>query len=144
MKKLILISLFLFSLICFSQKGKKETVYLLFDEQNEETCKVPVEGRGYLNLNKFRKEFQGDFIYFKICDEIFSTSKTKSFRDTCSIKYLEKIKLVDFDYLVKKYNSKFEFKHHVFNKIYFIEKISKDKIIKYEVTWIDEILMIED
>lgn len=143
MKNVILILLIFSYTFCFSQKDKKETVYLFFDKLNKEKCQVPVEGKGYLNLNKFRKEFQGDYIYFKICDETFSTHKTKTFKDTCSIKSLEKIKLVDLDYLVKQYNSVYKFKHHVFDKIYFIEKLSKDKIIKYEVTWIDEIIMID-
>ena len=147
--KTIILSLFLIvSFTCFSQKQakEKETVYLLFDEQSKEKCKVDVEGKGFLNMNKFRKGYwdNGNIIVFKICDETFTTHKTKSYKDTCSVKALDNLKFVDFDYLVKKYDSVYEFKHHVFEKIYFIERISKDKIIKYEVGWIDDIIMIED
>lgn len=145
MKKRIMFSLLvLFSIVSFSQNEKEKTVYLIFDEQSKDKCKVPVEGKGYQNLNKFRKEVQGEHIYFKICDEIFSTHKTKSFKETCSIEYLDSIELVDIIYLKDKYDSVNELKHHVFDKIFFIEKISAKKIIKYEVSWVDEIIMIED
>lgn len=144
MKNLTLILFLISTLTSFSQEKKKETAYILFDPLSKEKCKIPVEGKGYQKLNKFRKEFQGDYIFFKICDETFSTHKTKSYRDTCSIKALDNIKTTDYEYLIKKYDSLNEFKHHVFDKIYFIEKISKDKIVKYETTWIDQILMIDD
>lgn len=144
MKNLTLILFLISTLTSFSQEKKKETAYILFDALSKEKCKIPVEGKGYQKLNKFRKEFQGDYIFFKICDETFSTHKTKSYRDTCSIKALDNIKTTDYEYLIKKYDSLNEFKHHVFDKIYFIEKISKDKIVKYETTWIDQILMIDD
>ncbi len=147
--KTIALSLFLIvSFTCFSQKQvkEKEIVYLLFDEQNTEKCKVAVEGKGFVYMNKFRKEYwdNGSIIVFKICDETFTTHKTKSFKDTCSIKVLNNTKLVDFDYILKKYNSENEFKHHVFDKIYFIEKISGDIVIRYEVNWLDEIQIIDD
>ena len=145
MKNITLIFLLVSSLICFSQeRKKKEIIYILFDDQSNEKCIVEDGSGNSSNINKFKKEFQGDYIYFRICDEIFTTHKTKSFKDTCSIKALDNLKIVDFEYLLNKYNSLYEFKHHVFDKIYFIEKISKDKIIKYEVAWIDEIIMIED
>ena len=130
---------------CFSQKkDKKETVYLLFNTHSTEKCTVPVEGKGYVNKSKYRKEYQGEYVFFKICDEIFTAHKTKSFKDTCSIKALENIKLVNIKYLKDKYNSSYYFKHHVFKKIYFIEKLPNNKIIKYEVGWNDEIMMIDD
>ncbi|WP_019037864.1 hypothetical protein [Psychroflexus tropicus] len=145
MKKKITFSLLvLFSILSFSQNEKDKTIYLLFDEQSKEKCKVPVEGKGYQNLNKFRKEIHGEYIYFKICDEIFSIHKTKSFKETCPIEYLDSIELVDINYLKEKYDSENELKHHVFDKIFFIEKISEKKIIKYEVSWVDEIIMIYD
>lgn len=143
-KELILISFFLFSLICFSQNKKKETVFLLFDKQSDEKYLLEDGSGNTIEVNKFRKEVQGEHIYFKICDEIFSTHKTKSFKETCPIEYLDSIELVDIIYLKEKYDAEFEFKHHVFDKIFFIEKISAKKIIKYEVSWVDEIIMIED
>lgn len=144
MKNIIILFLIFSTNYSFSQTEGKETAYLLFNSQSNENCIIDDGSGNSLNLNKFRKEFQGDHIYFRICDEIFTVHKTKSFRDTCSIKALDNIKVVDFEYLIKKYNSSNEFKHHVFNKIYFMEKVSKDKMIRYEVTWIDEIIMIDD
>ncbi|WP_225037257.1 hypothetical protein [Winogradskyella sp. SM1960] len=141
-----IVTLFLiFSTICsFSQTEEKETVYLLFNRQSKEKCIIEDGSGNSLNLKKFRKEFQGKYIYFKICNEIFTAHKTKSFKDTSSIKILDNLKIINSEYLLNKYNSSNEFKHHVFDKVYLIEKISKDKIIKYEVTWIDEIIMIDD
>ena len=146
MKKIAIVVFLCNYLFCFSQKQEKETVYLLFDKSNKEKCLIE-DGAGnskYLNKNRIEYQDNGNIIYFKICNESFTAHKTKSYKDTCSVKALDNLKLVDFDYLVKKYDSVYEFKHHVFEKIYFIERISKDKIIKYEVTWIDEIIMIED
>ncbi len=136
------------TLMCFSQKEvkKKETVYLFFNLQSNEKCKVAVRAKGYVDMNKFRKDYRdnGNIINFKICDERFAAHKNRSYRDTCSIKALDNIKFVDFDYLIEKYNSVFEFKHHVFEKIYFVEKISDEKIIKYEVRWLDERIMFRE
>ena len=145
MKNLTLIITMFTFLFCFSQKKEeKEIVYLLFDKQSKEKCIVEDGSGNSLKSNKFRKEFQDNHIYFRICDEIFTAHKTKSFKDTCSIKALENIKLVNIKYLKDKYNSSYNFKHHVFKKIYFIEKLPNNKIIKYEVGWNDEIMMIDD
>ena len=143
MKTITFIIFVFLSLFLFSQNQKKETIYLLF-EVNKEKCLIE-DGAGNSNfLDKYRKEYKGDIIFFWICDELFTFHKNRSKKDTCSIKALDNIKLTDFDYILKKYDSLFEFKHHVFDKIYFIEKISNDKIIKREVLWVDEIMMIED
>ncbi|WP_299127858.1 hypothetical protein [uncultured Winogradskyella sp.] len=125
---------------------EKETVYLLFDKQNKEQCLIEDGSGNSKYTNKYRKEYwsNGNIINFRICNERFTSHRTKSSIDTCSAKALDNIKLVDFDYLQKKYDSVYEFKHHVFEKIYFIEKISEDKIIKYEVNWVDSIMMIQD
>lgn len=143
MKTIALIIFIFYNLSLFSQSQKKEIVYLLF-EANKEECLIEDGSGNYRCLNKYRKEYDKDIIRFRICDELFTFHRYKGNKDTCSIKALDNLKLVDFDYLVKKYDSVYEFKHHVFEKIYFIERISKDKIIKYEVGWIDEIIMIED
>lgn len=143
MKNLTLIIIMFTFLFSFSQ-NKKETVYLLFNTNSTEKCTVPIEGKGYANKIKYRKEYQGEYVFFKICDEFFSTHKTESYKDTCSTKALENIKLVNIKYLKDKYNSSNNFKNHVFEKIYFIEKLPNNKIIKYEVGWIDEITMIDD
>ena len=144
MKNIVTLFLIFSTIYSFSQTEEKETVYLLFNRQSKEKCIIEDGSGNSLNLKKFRKEFQGKYIYFKICNETFIAHKTKSFKDICSIKILDNLKIVNSEYLLNKYNSSNEFKHHVFDKVYLIEKISKDKIIKYEVTWIDEIIMIDD
>lgn len=142
--KIIIIICFLFSSMLFhTQQQNKEIVYLLFDEKSEEQCKVAVEGKGYLNVNKFRKEFQADYIYFRICDETFSTHKTKTFQDTCSIRALENLKIVNLEY-INNNKSKSILKYNPFQKIFIIEKISNSKMIKHEVAWVDNWIMVDD
>lgn len=144
MKNIIFITLIFTCLFCYSQnKDKKETIYLLFDINSKENCTIEVEGKGYVKKNKFRKERQGEFIIFKICDESFSAHKSKSIKDTCSIKALDNLKVVSLDYINKK-KSKTILKYNPFDEIYIIEKISDNKIIKYEVAWIDDWIMIDD
>ncbi|AIM61049.1 hypothetical protein IZU89_11485 [Cellulophaga lytica] len=145
MKNLTLILFLVSTLICFSQEKKKETVFILFNAISNEKCKVPVEGKGYKKLNKFRKEYEdyGNIINFKICNETFSFNKTKSVKDTCSVKILNKLKIVDLEYVINKKNKNI-LKYNPFDKIYIEEKISNNKIIKYGVVWIDEWLIIED
>ena len=63
---------------------------------------------------------------------------SKNKKDTCNIKVLEKVKLKNLDYLLKKYHEGEDFKYHVFEKIFIVDKISKDKLIKYEVYWSGE------
>ena len=136
-KFIILLLFSLNSFYLFSQE-EKETVYLLFDEDNKDSCRIDVEWGedgddkvdGYKMVKKYFKE--GSVI--SICDEIFLAHKKK---DTLFLKEVEN-KLVDFDYIVNKHDNSNEFKHHVFKKIYFIEFISEEKVVIYEVTWNDE------
>ena len=144
MKSIVIIFLMFLPIYTFSQTEEKETVNLLFNIQSKERYSGEDGSGNSLSLNKFRKELQGDYIHFKIGDETFTTHVSDSYKETCSINILSKINLVDINYLLKKHDGSNEFKHHVFDKIYIIEKISEDKVIKYEVSWIDEILMIDD
>lgn len=146
-KEAVIFILFvLYGSFCFPQKGSKEIIYVLFDKQSKEKCKVSVEGKGYVMMNKYRKEYEnyGNIINFKICNESFTAQKTKSVIDTCHISSLNDTKFVDFKYLIKRYNSSDTLKHQLFEKIYFFEKISEAKVIKYEVIWVDDMLMIDD
>lgn len=144
MKVLSFVFFLFFVSVSFSQALDKEIVYTLFDPGSNERCAVEDGSGNTKNVPKFRKKVQGEYIYFKICDEIFSTHKTKTFKETCPIEYLDSIELVDIIYLKEKYDAENEFKHHIFDKIFFIEKISAKKIIKHEVFWVDEIIMIND
>jgi hypothetical protein len=92
---------------------------------------------------KYRKEYKGDFIYFKICNENFITRKIKKAKDTCLIKAINNLKLVDLEYINEK-KAKNILRYNPFKKIFIVEKLSKDKIIKHEVTWVDNWIMTDD
>ncbi|MGY0408911.1 MAG: hypothetical protein ACWIPJ_11285, partial [Polaribacter sp.] len=69
MKKYILI--FLISINLFSQ-SEKETVYLFFDGNSKEKCKIIVEStyenpKGIEIVKKYRKEYKKGKIIFHIC-----------------------------------------------------------------------------
>ncbi len=143
MKKLILITILLIPFFVLSQTKKKEIVYLLFNENKKEKCKIQVEqnyenSKGVDYVKRFRKKTNKNEVYFSVCNEDFIYTKGISKTDTCSIKALKNIKIVSLDYLLKKYYTDNELKHHVFKKIYFIEKINETKIVKYEVYWSGE------
>lgn len=142
MKNLTLLLLLFPSMLCFAQKEKKEIVYLLFDTLSKEKCKVDVEGKGYQLLNKYRKEQGRNQSFFYICDESFVFGSKKR-KDTCNIKALDNLKIVDIAYIKDK-KSKSIMRYNPFKKIYLVEVISKDKIVKYDVLWIDDWTMTRD
>jgi len=143
MKKITLTYLLLTTLLCFSQNVKKETVYLLLDLKSNEKC-IFEDGSGNSSyVNKYRKEVQGNYIYFKICNEIFSTHKLKGLKDSSSIKALDNLNIVNLKYINEK-KSKSILKYNPFEKIYIVEKISDTKVVKYEVIWIDDWVMVDD
>ena len=142
MNKFIMIFMLNF-LTSFSQEKNKEVVNLFFNTQSDDTCKVSVEGKGYVNLKKYRKDRVSDIIYFKICGEKFTSDKKVGIKDICSTEVLNNTNFVDLDYLIERYKSQSKFKHNVFKKIYFYEKISENKMVKYEVNWVDQMIMID-
>jgi hypothetical protein len=144
MKNILLIFILVSSVFAFGQKKSKETVYLLFDNNSTEKFSKE-DGSGNFNkVPKFRKEKREDFIYFRICNETFTTNKVKSFSEIRPVIDLEKLKTIDLNYLLKEYESSNEFKQHVFDKIFVVEKIKNNQIKIYEVSWLDEVLVIED
>jgi len=142
MKKIytFLFLLFFGTPICFAQQNPKNTVYLLFNTSSSETCKVDVEGEGYQQLNKFRKENIENYIIFNICEEEFVFVKQRATKDTLSSKQAGKIEYSDLKYLNNRYEDSKprKFKHNVFETIYIIEKVSKNHFVKYTVGWTDE------
>jgi len=137
MKKLILI-IILIPLLVSSQTSKKEIVFLLFNKNKNEKCLIENGSGSSVKVKKFQKKITKDKIYFSICDEDFIYTKRVSKTDTCSVKALKNIKIVTLKYLLKKYYANNEFKHHLFEKIYFVEKITETEIVKYEVYWSGE------
>ena len=133
MSRFLIVYFMFYSTITLSQ-NKKETVYLLFDTNSKETCKIFQEGEGLKTVPKYRKWYGEDgHIEFRICDELFFASQSKM--DTCDISILKEVRLVDIDYMLNKHRSIDNFVEVIFEKIYFLEKISKEKVIQYEVTW---------
>lgn len=133
----------MFFINAFSQ-SKKETIYLLFDSNSRDKCKIEVEQtyenkKGIEFVKKYRKEKKRiGFIDFYICDEKFVFNKVKNKKNTCSINSIKKHTIKDIDYMKEKYQKGNDFKHHAFEKIYIAEKISDEKFIKYEVYWSGE------
>ncbi|MDD7915281.1 hypothetical protein [Polaribacter ponticola] len=141
---ILLILIFVYPIITLSQNNnEKENVYLLFDLNTKRKCIIEDGSGNSVKNNKYRKEIQGNYIYFKICDEKFSTHKFKSFKDTCHIRALDNLKIVDLKYINEK-KSQSILKYNPFEKIYIIEKISETKVIKYEVIWVDDWLEVDD
>ena len=63
MKNIIFILLFS-PLVILSQTEKKETVYLLFDINSKEKCIIEDGDGNSSKLNKYRKEYRENKIYF--------------------------------------------------------------------------------
>ena len=139
----IYILTFMISMKSFSQ-SKKEVVYLIFDKNNTEKCKINVE-QTYENkkvksfVKKYQKEKKNDKIIFNICDEKFIFNYENQKRDSSRIKSLNKFNIKNLDYLKNKYLKGNDFKHHTFEQINIIEIISNNQIVKYyNVYWSGE------
>lgn len=133
----IIILFFLLTYINSFSQTKKETIYLLFPINNQETCKIENGIGNYSKVKKFRIENKKNSIYFYVCDEKFVFNKLKYLKDTCNVKILSNINIKKIPYLLNKYKKNKEFKHNLFN-IFIVEKISRDRIVKYEVKWNDK------
>lgn len=79
---------------------------------------------------------------FYICNLKFRYNKSSKI-DTCSIKSLDTLKIVNIEYLKRK-KSETILKYNPFGKVVLIEVISPNKIVKYDVKWIDDWVIIED
>jgi hypothetical protein len=133
-------TIYLFNDLPFYKRygSTKKTIYLFFDRNSNETCKVLKDGGGYLDQKKFQKikSFQSKFRYrFYICNELFLLEKNKNI-DTCTIEYLQNIKFSNVENLrktINQVNPLYPWK--VFKKVYIVEKIDEEKIVKYDVKW---------
>jgi len=138
MKKLILIMILFTPFILLSQIKTKETVYLLFNKNNKKKCLIENGSGKSVEIKKFRKKVIKNKIFFSVCNEDFIYIKGVYKTDTCSVRALNNLKIVSLDYLLKRYYEGNDHKHQLFEKIYFIEKINENKIVKYEVYWSGE------
>ena len=143
MKKIELIFLIFASSLSFSQSDEKEIVYLIFDKENTEQCLIEDGSGNSRYLPKYIKEYTQQGLFFKICHESFVFNRKEKKIDTCSVKALANIKFSSIEYINDK-KAKNPLRYNPFEKIYIIEKISNEKILKYEVVWIDDWIMVED
>lgn len=134
---LFLIGLCVTDIYC---QEKKETIYLLFNNDNKEECKIGVESsyenpEGYRVVKRYRKKIREDgLVNFYICDEIFTLEKKKKI-DTCNLKFLNTLNFETLEGIKSKRNNTANvFKNSVFKEIYLIE-IYKNNFIKYPVIW---------
>ncbi|EDP95086.1 hypothetical protein U8527_08660 [Kordia algicida OT-1] len=142
MRNVKLIVLLFSSILCFAQNEKKETAYLLFDIKSKKKHLVEDGSGNSKMLNAYRKEKQENLTIMHIYGESFAFGINKQV-DTCKIETLNDLKIVDIAYIKDK-KSKNVMRYNPFKKIYLIEKISKDKFVKYDVLWIDDWTMIRD
>jgi len=121
---------------------KKETVYLLFEENKQVNC-VKIESKSYKRNDTLRLKYKGymknhgkvDKPSFVICQEKFLLEKG-SMIDTINTDDLKHLNIVDFDYFIKRrFETNKVTKRSVFDKIYFLEKIDENTYLKYEVYW---------
>ena|SRR6218665_922491 len=152
MKKNITILLFL--LVNFVIGQTKQSDYYTFSKEGEKHLK-PLKYVLY-SPKEHTKTIKDGKIYFKIKSERFVFDKTKHKSETCALSHLNKIKLENSAKLRENEVSyyKTEIKKtavykksgfvapfpvtdiHPYFKVYVIEKIGNNKLIKYEVDWV--------
>jgi hypothetical protein len=142
-KNLSIIILILLPCFSIAQNNNKESVYLIFDTNTNEKCIVEDGSGNSEELNAFRKEFQGNLIFFHVFNESFLHNTKSKKSKSISLDDLDNLKRVDINYMVHK-KSKNVMKYNPFEKIYIVEKKSDGSYTKYEVTWIDDWTMIRD
>ena len=127
--------LLLCALPCYAQNKPGGRTYLLFDSTSSEKC-----SQKQYELKKFRKEDTGkSFTFFYVCDELFVFNKAYGHPDTTSIKKIPKHKMVTINEMLNKYNSlePQQFKHHVYDTLFIVEKWKRDLVLLYRVGWND-------
>lgn len=143
MKNLFYLIIYLLVLNVNSQETK-ETVILFFDDNKKENCKIGVElskdndgnKDGYITVKKYRKETKRGKTVFHICDEKFLFDPQKQKKDTCISESSKEFNFTELDYIKEKYQNGQDFKHHVFEEIIILERVSDTKFIRYyDVYW---------
>ena len=128
----LLILAFIASSVSFSQTKNKEIAYVIFDNQSD-TENLIEDGTGNLqSVKTFRKSLKREKIIFQIGNEKFLFSTRKNIDTVNSIANIDLRKI---EYLKQKYQRGNDFKHHVFEKVFILEKISDKTFLKYDVYW---------
>ena len=140
-KFIILLLFSLNSFYLFSQE-EKETVYLLFDVDSQEKCKVAAPDDKYQNIKKYKKNIKTDFITFTICEHIFEHIKGRHKIETSARDSLSKLNIKDIDYLFDKDNKGVLYRIENGINTFIVEEINNSKIIIYEVhllaVWVEK------
>ncbi|MFC4221725.1 hypothetical protein [Flagellimonas marina] len=135
MRMFAFIVTFIMAYCNISAQTEKETVFVNFDIDSNEKCTIDVEGKGYLQVKKYRKTMLQDKVRYLICDQKFDLmDKSCVVMDSTKIKTLH---LSELDYLLKKKHEGI-LRQNPFNAIFLIEKIHENKFAKHKVYWTDE------
>ena len=136
---------FLLALIFICQIAcaqKKETVYLLFKDNNPVNC-IKIESKSPKRDDTLRVKYEGYMRNhgnisrpsYVICMEKFLLAKGSKI-EKINASEINKLNIVDFDYFIKRrFETNKVTKSSVFYKIYFLEKINDNEYMKYEVYW---------
>lgn len=136
MKPITLLFIF-FSLLITDIKAQSVEVYILFNIESVEKCKVEFEGEGYKYVNKYRKESKGNYIDFLVCDEKFRFNKILNKKKVFKFENLNELKFSSLNDLKKRKKENI-LKSNPYSKIYIYQKTKTSKVIRYEVKWIDD------
>ena len=99
MKNILINLIFVSTAFAFGQNLQKEKVYILFENSSTEKC-FEEDGSGNTNyVNKFRKELLEDHVYFRICNELFSSKKVYISKNVYSKIEVDSLNLVNINYL---------------------------------------------
>ncbi len=132
MKNLIFILFLCTSFILYSQSKKSEDAYLIFDNTSSKKCLIESGDGTTRQTNFFRKVLEEKRILFYLCDEAFYFSTENKVDTITSVDSLFIKRLPD---LKKDYNKSSSFKHHVYDNLYILEKVSPNSFLKYKVYW---------
>ncbi len=119
---------------------QKETVFLYFDANNQETCTISNSQTGRFHSDKpvkrYEKIIQEDkTINFYICNELFKFSSNSSV-DTLSIDLIDTLSFSSIQDLLDKASRENPlYPANSFEKVFLIEKINDSTVVKYDVKW---------
>lgn len=143
---LFLLTLIFLSAKCYGQ-NIQDQVYIIFDVTSNENCESKKDGSTVLKSDKFKKvDTRNELTFFYICDELFVFNKKSGVSDTLSIHDVPGEDIIDLNDMIEIYKSQNprQFKHHIFEEIFLLEKKPNNTFISYRVIWNDESLGIID
>jgi hypothetical protein len=143
---LFLLTLIFLSAKCYGQ-NVQDQVYIFFDVTSNENCESKKDGSTVLKSDKFKKvDTRNELTFFYIRDELFVFNKKTGVSDTLLIHDVPGEDIIDINEMIEIYKSQnpSQFKHHIFEEIFLLEKKPNNTLISYRVIWNDESLGIID